>query len=138
MITNQTTLSMLDTADLIKACLERYPDASANPEICTATTMRQKAVMTLNDTDLLVVVGDPHSNNSNQLREIGRKAGIPAALLIETADDLREDLIRGKHRIAVTSGSSTPTPLTDAVIATLEHYAETGEFVIQKQTAPIL
>ena len=138
MITNQTTLSMLDTADLIKACLERYPDASANPEICTATTMRQKAVMALNDTDLLVVVGDPHSNNSNQLREIGKKAGIPAALLIETADDLREDLIRGKHRIAVTSGSSTPTPLTDAVIATLEHYAETGTFVIQKQTAPIL
>ena len=70
--------------------------------------------------------------------EIGKKAGIPAALLIETADDLREDLIRGKHRIAVTSGSSTPTPLTDAVIATLEHYAETGTFVIQKQTAPIL
>ena len=138
MITNQTTLSMLDTADLIKACLERYPDAAANPEICTATTMRQKAVMALTDTDLLVVVGDPHSNNSNQLREIGKKAGIPAALLIETADDLREDLIRGKHRIAVTSGSSTPTPLTDAVIATLEHYAETGTFVIQKQTAPIL
>ncbi len=138
MITNQTTLSMLDTADLINACLERYPDAAANPEICTATTMRQKAVMALKDTDLLVVVGDPHSNNSNQLREIGKKAGIPAALLIETADDLSEDLIRGKHRIAVTSGSSTPTPLTDAVIATLEHYARTGTFVIQKQTAPIL
>ena len=138
MITNQTTLSMLDTEELIKACKERYPDAVVNPEICTATTMRQKAVMALKDTDLLIVVGDPHSNNSNQLREIGKKAGIPAALLIETADDLTEDMIRGAERIAVTSGSSTPTPLTDAVIATLEHYAETGEFTISRRSASIL
>ena len=138
MITNQTTLSLLDTQDLIDACRKRYPEAVVNPEICTATTMRQKAVMELKDTDLLIVVGDPHSNNSNQLREIGKKAGIPAALLIETADDLSEEMIRGLNRIAVTSGSSTPTPLTDAVIETLEHYASTGEFIRQKIRSSIL
>ena len=138
MITNQTTLSILDTSDLIEACRTQYPDAVVNPEICTATTMRQKAVMDLKNTDLLIVVGDPHSNNSNQLREIGKKAGIPAALLIETADDLTEDMIRGKNRIAVTSGSSTPTPLTDAVIETLEQYAATGVFSRQKLRSSIL
>lgn len=138
LITNQTTLSILDTQELINACRERYPDAVISPEICMATTMRQKAVMGLINTDLLIVVGDPHSNNSNQLREIGKKAGIPAAVLIETVDDLSEDMICGKNRIAVTSGSSTPTALTDAVIETLEHYAETGEFRRLPRKASIL
>ncbi len=138
LITNQTTLSMLDTELLIKECLKHYPDAVVSPEICSATTMRQKAVMALENTDLLIVVGDPHSNNSNQLREIGKKAGIPACLLVETAADLREDQIQGRNRIAVTSGSSTPTALTDAVIRTIEHYAETGEFIQMPLTAPIL
>ena len=130
MITNQTTLSLLDTVSLIRKCLEKYPSAIVNPEICSATTMRQKAVMKLKDVDLLIVVGDPHSNNSNQLREIGKKAGIADALLIETANDLKEEQIRGKKKIAVTSGSSTPTALTDAVIETLEHYAQSSLFQI--------
>lgn len=138
LITNQTTLSMLDNQELIQECLKHYPEASVQAEICNATTMRQKAVMDLNDIDLLIVVGDPHSNNSNQLKEIGKKAGIPAALLIETADDLREEMITGAQRIAVTSGSSTPTPLTNAVIETLEDYARTGIFQIKKLSEPIL
>ena len=138
LITNQTTLSMLDNKALIQACLRRYPDAEVEAEICSATTMRQKAVMNLTDIDILIVVGDPHSNNSNQLKEIGKKAGIPAALLIETAEDLREDMIRGANRIAVTSGSSTPTALTNAVIETLEHYASTGVFEVSPLPASIL
>ncbi|MBQ9327833.1 MAG: 4-hydroxy-3-methylbut-2-enyl diphosphate reductase [Solobacterium sp.] len=138
LITNQTTLSILDTADLIEACRGKYPDARVSPEICNATSMRQNAVMSLTDTDLLIVVGDPHSNNSNQLREIGKKAGIPAALLIETADDLKEELLEGCETIAVTSGSSTPTSLTSEVIETLEQYAKTGVFRIIHQNRPIL
>ncbi len=47
-------------------------------------------------------------------------------------------MIRGKNRIAVTSGSSTPTPLTDAVIETLEQYAATGVFSRQKLRSSIL
>jgi len=138
LITNQTTLSFLDNEALIQACLEMYPDAAVQAEICNATSMRQKAVMNLTDIDLLIVVGDPHSNNSNQLREIGKKAGIPAALLIETAEDLTEAVLAGKQRIAITSGSSTPTSLTNTVIRTLEHYAETGIFEICPLTEPIL
>lgn len=138
LITNQTTLSMLDNEELINLCLARYPHAKVSSEICNATTMRQKAVMNLQDVDLLIVVGDPHSNNSKQLREIGRKAGISEALLIETAKELNEDLVRNKNRIAVTAGSSTPTVLTNAVITTLERYASTGEFRIEEVSAPVL
>jgi len=123
LITNQTTLSLLDTRDLVERCMRRYPDAVSMPEICNATTIRQQAVMSLKQVDVLLVVGDPHSNNTNQLREIGLRAGIPHAFLIESAAQLQEDMVRGAERVAVTSGSSTPTGLTAQVIEVLNQYA---------------
>ncbi len=126
LITTQTTLSLLDTKEIIDACMERFPDAEAVSEICNATRIRQEAVLKLENIDLLIVVGDPRSNNSCQLREIGKKAGISSCLLAESIEDLTEDLIRDKNRIAVTSGSSTPNTLTAQIITFLKEYAETG------------
>ncbi len=126
LITNQTTLSMIDIEPIIKECLRLYPDAVVMKEICNATRIRQEAVMNLKDTDLLIVVGDSRSNNSNQLKEIGLKAGISETCLIDCAADLTEEMIKGRNRIAVTSGSSTPSELTAQVISHLKQYAETG------------
>lgn len=128
LITNQTTLSLLDTRDLMQACLDAYPDAVQVPEICNATTIRQQAVMKLQNVDCLIVVGDPRSNNSNQLREIGKATGIPNCILLENAMQLKEEEIAGMNRIAVTSGSSTPTELTAQVLDVLNHYAKEGIF----------
>lgn len=128
LITNQTTLSLLDTQELVARCLSKFPDAVSTPEICNATTIRQKAVMSLKGVDVLLVVGDPHSNNTNQLREIGLRSGIPHAYLIESAAQLQEDMVRGAERVAVTSGSSTPTGLTAQVIDFLNQYASDGRW----------
>ena len=128
LITNQTTLSMLDIEPIIQACLSAYPDAVVMKEICNATRIRQEAVMKLENVDLLIVVGDKRSNNSNQLKEIGMKAGIPETCLIDCAADLTEDMIKGRQRIAVTSGSSTPNELTAQVISHLKEYAAGGQW----------
>lgn len=138
LITNQTTLSILDTKKIIERCLEKYPDASASEEICNATRIRQEAVMKLKDTDLLIVVGDPRSNNSRQLAETGKKAGIPQCLLISSVEDLSIELIKDHERIAVTSGSSTPNALTKQVIDVLQKFATTGVFEQQKADPAIL
>ena len=127
-ITNQTTLSLNDTSQIIKACLQMYPSATVAKEICNATTIRQQAVMKLENVDLLIVVGDPRSNNSNQLARIGKESGIPESLLIESAQSLNEQMVQGKNRIAVTSGSSTPNEMTAQVIDCLKQYASTGVF----------
>ena len=126
LITCQTTLSLLETEALINKAKEKYKDAKVAPEICNATRIRQEAILNLKDIDVLYVVGDPHSNNSNQLRKSAEKIGIPHAYLIETSHDIKEEEIKGKNRIAVTSGSSTPTALTNDVIDVLKKYAETG------------
>ena len=78
----------------------------------------------MRDTDVLIVVGDPHSNNSHQLARIGQDNGIPRTWLIENAEQLRDDMIAGAERVAVTSGSSTPNELTQAVIDRLHSLAQ--------------
>ena len=130
LITNQTTLSIIEIQDIIRACLQMYPDAVISKEICNATRVRQEAVLALRDCDLLIVVGDSASNNSRQLALTGKQNGIPESVLIDSVLDLKEDMIRNKNRIAVTSGSSTPNELTSQVIDTLKHYADTGEFIL--------
>ncbi len=124
LITSQTTLSILDTRRILDACLRKYPDAKVYPEVCNATRIRQEAVLRLKNTDVLIVVGDPHSNNSHQLARIGQDNGIPRTWLIENAEQLRDDMIAGAVRIAVTSGSSTPNELTQAVIDRLHALAQ--------------
>ena len=138
LITNQTTLSLLDTQDIIDACLKKWPDARIAREICNATRIRQEAVMELKDTDVLIVVGDPRSNNSNQLKQIGTRAGIQETFLIDSVLSLQEEMVKNKNRIAVTSGSSTPNSLTSQVISFLQEYAETGRFELPEEVSSSL
>ena len=130
MITTQTTLSIHDVQPVIQVCVNRFPDAVVMNEICSATRMRQEAVMKLKDTDVLIVVGDPRSNNSCQLKKIAESCGIRESWLIDSVLGLREEMIQNKNRIAVTSGSSTPNSITSQVISFLTRYAETGEFIL--------
>lgn len=129
LITNQTTLSLLETAGITKRCLAKFPGSRCAPEICRATQVRQEAVMGLKDTDVLIVVGDPHSNNTNQLRQIGLSAGIRKVFLVENCTQLEESMLENAGTVAVTAGSSTPTILTSQVISFLQEYASGAPFI---------
>ncbi len=122
-ITTQTTLSQWDTADLIDAVQERYPNAEVHNEICLATQMRQEAaVKAAQDVDMVVVVGDRRSNNSNRLVEVVEKVAHKPAVRVGSVEDLNPDWFRSMDRVAVTAGSSTPTQVTRGVIQWLEAY----------------
>lgn len=138
-VTNQTTMSVLELQDLFDEILKRYPDAEIHDEICSATRVRQQALLNLKgqDIDVLVVVGDPTSNNTRKLADTGKKAGIPEILQVETASDpalnslclrLQESENRKPQRVAVTSGASTPTLLKDQVVAKLQKNEEPAAF----------
>lgn len=70
-VTNQTTMSIFEVAHYFEKIKEKYPDAIIEREICHATSSRQEAILKLNECDLLYIVGDPKSNNTNKLKEIG-------------------------------------------------------------------
>lgn len=124
-ITNQTTMSQWDIKHLISKLLTTFPTAEIHNEICLATQVRQEAVAEqAKQAELCIVVGDPRSNNSNRLAQVSEEiAGVPA-YRVSDVSEIELEWLKGKTRVAVTSGASTPTPLTKEVIAYLEQFDE--------------
>ncbi len=121
-IVTQTTLSRWDTESVIKKIVERYPGAEVHNEICLATQLRQEAaVKAAEDVDMVVVVGDHRSNNSNRLVEVVEKVAGKPAVRVEQVSDLDPAWFLGRSRVGVTAGSSTPSQITRAVIQWLEN-----------------
>ncbi len=114
----QTTLSMDDTAIIIDLLRERFPKITGpkKDDICYATQNRQDALKNLTEQcDVVLVVGSPNSSNSNRLREIAEKRGIPA-YLIDSADDIKEEWFSDKNKnVGVTAGASAPEVLVEEV-----------------------
>jgi 4-hydroxy-3-methylbut-2-enyl diphosphate reductase len=122
-VVTQTTLSQWDTAEVIDAVLRRYPQAEVHNEICLATQLRQEAaVKAAQEVDMVVVVGDRRSNNSNRLVEVVEKVADKPAVRVERVEDLRPEWFTDRRRVAVTAGSSTPSQVTRAVIQWLEAF----------------
>ena len=123
LVTTQTTLSQWDTARLIASIRERYPQVEVHNEICMATQLRQEAVANMaRGADLTIVVGDPRSNNTGRLVQVAEELAGSPAVRIESLADLKPELLQGKRRIAITSGTSTPTQLTRQVIQFVENF----------------
>lgn len=118
----QTTLSMDDTAIVIEALQQRFPDIKGpkRDDICYATQNRQDAVKTLAEQcDLILVVGSRNSSNSNRLREMAEKYGAEA-YLIDNACEIDARWISDKNIVGVTAGASVPEILVEEVIAYLK------------------
>jgi 4-hydroxy-3-methylbut-2-enyl diphosphate reductase len=122
-VSTQTTLSQWDTRRVIAYIKNRYPQAEAHIDICAATQTRQEAVAAqARGADLTIVVGDPRSNNTNRLVQVSEElAGVPA-IRVEDLSQLNPAWLKGKKRVAVTAGASTPSQLTREVIRYLEQY----------------
>ena len=118
----QTTLSVDDTQAIIKALQARFPAiiGPKHDDICYATQNRQDAVRDIaREVDLVLVVGSVNSSNSNRLRELAEKQGVPA-YLIDGANDVRDEWLAGADRIGVTAGASAPESLVRGVIERLK------------------
>jgi 4-hydroxy-3-methylbut-2-en-1-yl diphosphate reductase len=101
---------------------ERYPNARGprGDDICYATQNRQDAVKFMApQCDLVIVVGSPNSSNSNRLREVSEKMGVPA-YLVDSAADVKAEWLTGKRRVGVTAGASAPEILVLELIARLK------------------
>lgn len=115
-LTNQTTMSFLELDNLIKLARKKYPNIIVQEEICNATSSRQLAITNLNDCDLLYVVGDNKSNNTNKLVDIAKNHGIKKVLLIQNFNDIKQEDFDNVNKVYVTAGASTPPALIDEVV----------------------
>ena len=114
----QTTLSVDDTAIVIDALRERFPNIQGprKDDICYATQNRQDAVRDLAaKANVVLVVGSPNSSNSNRLRELAERCGAQG-YLIDSADMIDPAWIAEDDTVGVTAGASAPEHLVEGVV----------------------
>jgi 4-hydroxy-3-methylbut-2-enyl diphosphate reductase len=115
----QTTLSVDDTADIVIALKDRFPNIVGphKEDICYATTNRQEAVKAMAPKcDAILVVGAPNSSNSKRLVEVGERAGGCYSQLVQRATDIDWRSLNGITSIGITAGASAPELLIKEVI----------------------
>ena len=116
----QTTLSVDDTAEVVRALKARFPKihGPSKEDICYATTNRQEVVKKVAPrVDLMLVVGSPNSSNTQRLREVAERAGCPRAMLVQRASELDWSVFAAITSLGITAGASAPEVLVEEVIS---------------------
>jgi len=115
----QTTLSVDDTAGVIKRLHERFPNltAPAADSICYATTNRQEAVkQAASGCDLFLIVGAPNSSNSKRLVEVALRAGAAKSVLVQRAAEIDWETIGDIRTVGLSAGASAPEVIVNEII----------------------
>ncbi len=130
----QTTLSVDETAEIIKALKQCFPKivGPTKEDICYATTNRQLAVKKVSENvDAMIVIGAPNSSNSVRLVEVAINNGCNKARLFQRAIDIDWDWITSDiKRLGISAGASAPEILVEEVIESFRsHFDVTIEEV---------
>ena len=115
----QTTLSVDDTAEIINALKNKFPEIKGpiKEDICYATTNRQSAVKEIaSKCDLFFVVGSRNSSNSVRLVEVAKKAGCKNSQLMHSEKEIPFQEIKNSDTIGISSGASAPEKLVQALL----------------------
>ena len=133
----QTTLSVEDTAGLIRALEQRFPalQAPAAESICYATTNRQEAVKeAAPGADLFLIVGAPNSSNSRRLVEVAERAGARMSLLVQRASEIPWDQVGDISVLGLSAGASAPEIIVDEII---EAFRERFDVTVELATTAV-
>ena len=124
----QTTLSMDDTDSVVRELQKRFPEIRGPKvsDICYATQNRQDAVKLMSgQVDVVLVVGSKTSSNTNRLREVAERHGVPAYLL-NGAEELNPTWLDGKQRVGITAGASAPEALVQGLVTAVKAQGATA------------
>lgn len=116
---SQTTASYLDIQVIEELLKSKYKNIIMISDICTATKNRQLALIdNSKKCDMVLIIGDIHSNNTNKLKEISSK--YTKSYLIEDIKDLQEIDFSNVNTLGITAGASTPNVLVDEIIKSIK------------------
>jgi 4-hydroxy-3-methylbut-2-en-1-yl diphosphate reductase len=129
----QTTLSVDDTAEIVRALKARFPDIQGprGEDICYATSNRQDAVKRIaGRCDAMLVIGAPNSSNSLRLVEVAERNGVRAKL-IQRAEEIDFDWLGTPATLGITAGASAPEVLVREVVDALAERFVVTETVVE-------
>ena len=129
----QTTLSVDDTAEIVRTLKTRFPEIHGprGEDICYATSNRQDAVKRIaGRCDAMLVIGAPNSSNSLRLVEVAERNGVRAKL-IQRAAEIDFDWLGNPATVGITAGASAPEILVREVVDALAERFAVTETVVE-------
>ncbi len=120
----QTTLSVDETKEIVDALTSKFPKIvqPRKQDICYATQNRQDAVKLMApQVEVVIVVGSKASSNSNRLRELSEKLGVPS-YMVDAPEQLKAEWFVGKKRVGLTAGASAPESLAQSIVAKIQEF----------------
>ena len=120
----QTTLSVDETKEIVEALTKKFPNIvqPRKQDICYATQNRQDAVKFMApQVEVVIVVGSATSSNSNRLRELSEKLGVPS-YMVDAPEQLKPEWFVGKKRVGLTAGASAPESLAQSIVTRIQEF----------------
>jgi len=120
----QTTLSVDETKEIVEALTKKFPNIvqPRKQDICYATQNRQDAVKFMApQVEVVIVVGSVTSSNSNRLRELSEKLGVPS-YMVDAPEQLKPEWFAGKKRVGLTAGASAPESLAQSIVSSIQEF----------------
>ena len=120
----QTTLSVDETKEIVEALSNKFPNIiqPRKQDICYATQNRQDAVKLMApQVEVVIVVGSKASSNSNRLRELSEKLGVPS-YMVDAPEQLKAEWFVGKKRVGLTAGASAPESLAQSIVDRIQEF----------------
>ena len=120
----QTTLSVDETKEIVEALTKKFPNIvqPRKQDICYATQNRQDAVKFMApQVEVVIVVGSAASSNSNRLRELSEKLGVPS-YMVDAPEQLKPEWFVGKKRVGLTAGASAPESLAQSIVSKIQEF----------------
>lgn len=99
---------------------KKAKDSKVIRTICSSMKERQDATVEIaKKADTVIVIGGRNSANTNHLKEIAENF-CKNVFLVETAEELTNDMFEKSRIVGVTAGASTPDWIIEDVIKTIE------------------
>lgn len=114
-IVAQTTFSYNKFQDLVEKISKKGYDICVLNTICNATQERQiEAKQIASEVDVMIVIGDKHSSNTQKLYEICHNE-CKNTYYIQTLGDLNPEWVSSVRSMGITAGASTPNNIIEEV-----------------------
>lgn len=121
-VSNQTTLTVFELVEIFNYIKSVFPNATMQNEVCSATRLRQQAVLQLpSDVDCVFIVGGHKSSNTLRLYEVAKRHFSTLKIYrILDENDIDPKALKGCLSAAIISGASTPLQETMKVKVKLD------------------
>ncbi len=116
----QSTQDLYLFEKIVSALIEKTKELNVYNTICRSTQTRQKSTSELAScVDILFIAGGKNSSNTNKLYQISKRI-LPNTHFIESAAQIKPEMLKGAEKIGISGGASTPPRAIQEAVAKIK------------------